>query len=331
MGVGVGKGTFVSSPFTTISGTIDLQNLALVQELHLAYSERKQADGSAAATPLVAGQDIQAVSLWSTWQQWVEDECNYSKPWRDYSQNGGDFSGMEWPPEMTVSIMRALAGLHADGFRRVAGESWPTDWTDNDDPAYSYGIIQAGDIIGPWLWVDLQRAFSTFRMRTLASAFIGSSRYYSKTSSASDATYATAAAAQDAAWPAGWSAGAAAFAASASVQGSYNVQGDRAKSEHDFSCPLTQCVNVDLYGSLGIAGGTGAYVDIDGFGDGEGNLHLFDSVASNAGTLHMGGTATNPHPLSGWTDSNPGYGGIEVAVSSLTALSVVTFDFTNQG
>jgi hypothetical protein len=60
----------------------------------------------------------------------------------------------------TLSTWRTEAGI-ADGFRRAT--TWPTDWTDYADAAYSYGPIQAGDIRGPWIFEDLQKAFDALR------------------------------------------------------------------------------------------------------------------------------------------------------------------------
>ena len=53
------------------------------------------------------------------------------------------------------------AGCSASGFRRVpAGNSWPADWRNLGDPAYAFGMIQAGDLIGPWIIDDLYRMFN---------------------------------------------------------------------------------------------------------------------------------------------------------------------------
>ncbi len=51
------------------------------------------------------------------------------------------------------------AGLSSSGFRRITTQTWPTDWTDVDDAAYSYGYAQPGDVVGPWNWEDIRLAF----------------------------------------------------------------------------------------------------------------------------------------------------------------------------
>jgi hypothetical protein len=53
-----------------------------------------------------------------------------------------------------VTSFYQCAGI-TNGFRRAT--TYPADWTDYNDPAYSYGQAKAGDIIGPWILEDLQR------------------------------------------------------------------------------------------------------------------------------------------------------------------------------
>ena len=45
-------------------------------------------------------------------------------------------------------------------FRRVPGPDLPADWTDWADAAYSDGPMQAGDILGAWVFRDIQDAFN---------------------------------------------------------------------------------------------------------------------------------------------------------------------------
>jgi len=64
-------------------------------------------------------------------------------------------------PHFTLIDFRAVAGLHPDGFRRAT--EMPEDWTDLNDPAYSYGLMKRGDIVGPWILVDMQNALSAMK------------------------------------------------------------------------------------------------------------------------------------------------------------------------
>jgi len=50
------------------------------------------------------------------------------------------------------------SGLHTNGFRR-ATTNWPINWTNINDQHYQYGLMQSGDIVGPWIFDDIQRCF----------------------------------------------------------------------------------------------------------------------------------------------------------------------------
>lgn len=62
----------------------------------------------------------------------------------------------------TLAIWRATADLPANGFRRA------TEWDGVNDPTWSYGNAQAGDIIGPWIFADLQKGFSALHWTLVA-------------------------------------------------------------------------------------------------------------------------------------------------------------------
>jgi hypothetical protein len=58
------------------------------------------------------------------------------------------------------------------GFRRAtAWNPSSDDWTDIADPMFSYGFIQAGDILGPWIIVDLQNALSILKHKLRITAY----------------------------------------------------------------------------------------------------------------------------------------------------------------
>lgn len=137
----------MSTPFTSPYSEAGLQDL--LDEIVLAYSERRQAIGQTAYTP-EDDRDIQDKDYWRGLQNWIEGNCpNFVN-----HVNGplDAVSGM--PLFFTLQTFRAASGLHADGFRRA------TAWDGVDDPIWAYGQMQAGDIIGPWIIEDLQKAFS---------------------------------------------------------------------------------------------------------------------------------------------------------------------------
>jgi hypothetical protein len=144
--------------FTDIADWTSAQDTAAANEIVLAYSERRQCVGDAAVDPLEAGDNAQDTAFWKGMQDWVEDNCS---KWVDDSNfsTATEYDAIG-DVAYTLSSFRTEAGI-ADGFRRAT--EWPTDWTDYEDAAYSYGPIQAGDIRGPWIFEDLQKAFDALR------------------------------------------------------------------------------------------------------------------------------------------------------------------------
>lgn len=151
--------------FTTITGTQDLQALSIINEIMNAYSERSQAIWGSSVADIVAGTDIQDHAFWETIQTWCETNCT------SFVDHTATIIGETSVPMFTLTTWQDVAGI-PNGFRRVEGDLWPTDWTDYGNSAFTYGRIQAGDILGPWLWVDLQNAFKALKW-TLLSDSVG--------------------------------------------------------------------------------------------------------------------------------------------------------------
>jgi len=130
----------------------------LLDEITLAYSERRQAIGQSAYTAS-DGKDVQAASYWTTLQNWLEDNCD------SYVDHTATIQGASSIPMFTVSSWRSAASL-GSGFRRKV----------NIGDGFSYGTMQAGDIIGPWIFEDLQKGFGALQ-RTVVSPSMISSQY----------------------------------------------------------------------------------------------------------------------------------------------------------
>jgi hypothetical protein len=64
----------------------------------------------------------------------------------------------------------AFVGLNTNGFRRAI-TNWPSDWTDIDDPAFSYGKIEVGDIFGPWVEDEIMRCFDGMTQNVIAASW----------------------------------------------------------------------------------------------------------------------------------------------------------------
>ena len=156
--------------FTDISDWTSAQDTADANEIVLAYSERRQCVGDAAVDPLDAGDNAQDTAFWKGMQDWVKtqvDPTSGNSKWIDHTQT---IEGEESLPYYTLPAFKYNSGLTGGddsgtdrvvGFRRAT--TWPADWTDYADAAYSYGPIQAGDIRGPWIFDDLQKAFDALR------------------------------------------------------------------------------------------------------------------------------------------------------------------------
>jgi len=97
--------------------------------------------------------DVQAVTYWATLQAWLEDNCGHfiNHVAGPIAEDGKTFLYFD------LSTFRAHADLDPDGFRRA------TEWDGVNDPDWEYGFMQPGDIIGPWIFEDLQKSFPALR------------------------------------------------------------------------------------------------------------------------------------------------------------------------
>jgi hypothetical protein len=287
----------MSTVFTTISDGLDWQAKSFIEELVKGLSERAQAIGGSSRS-ISAGDDIQAVTFWSGLQDDLETICV------EYIDHTIDFSASTGFTAFDIDTWRAEAGIHADGFRRAT--TWPTDWEDLDDPAYSYGTIQAGDIIGPWLFQDLQNGLSALKWSSAyASPGVTDSAYWYAIGEDSD-TYdcETARAAQIAAWSANtW-----ASAASNYISGGYGFSSSMGGTAKTFwayryrgkaiisSVYTGRPVAVDWYGVSSMP--TGTFSDFDSLGLVNNEYFLIESdgeasTSTRTSTL-QGDYSTNP-------------------------------------
>lgn len=159
----------MSTPFTSPYSEAGLQTL--LDEITLAYSERRQAIGQTAYTP-EDGRDVQAAAYWAALQNWIETYCT---SFVDYV-NGPLNETNDGFLKFTLETFRAAAGLHPDGFRRA------TEWDGESEPDWQYGTMQADDYIVPWTIEDLQKALSALRATVrggggIAEERIGNSGY----------------------------------------------------------------------------------------------------------------------------------------------------------
>ena len=146
----------MSNPFTSA----DAPWQTLLTELSTAWSERRLAIGQEAYTP-TEGRDMQESGFWfgGGWRRlydWLDDYCvlfvdHVNGPLTDNQKNFRMFTRDTW---------RAAAGLPSgyQAWRRAQ------DWAPPADPVWlTPGLMREGDIIGPWIFEDLQKGFGTLR------------------------------------------------------------------------------------------------------------------------------------------------------------------------
>jgi hypothetical protein len=153
----------MSTPFTDISQWQHLQDTDAANEIVQAYNERRQCVGASTVDLLSKGSNAQDTAFWRGIQQWILNPTSgstISSFWVDDSASIQPNNEGTALPILDLSRWKTNSGLY-DGFRRAT--TWPSDWTDYDDPAYSYGVIQAGDIRGPWIFEDLQKGLDALR------------------------------------------------------------------------------------------------------------------------------------------------------------------------
>lgn len=144
--------------FTALASWTSAQDRTAANEIITAYSECRQCVGDSAVAALVAGGNVQDTAFWNDMQDWVEANCVYFVDDDSFS-TATEYANVN-AIAYTLASFRTEAGI-ASGFRRAT--SWPTNWTNYADAAYSYGPIQSGDIVGPWIYEDLQKAFDALR------------------------------------------------------------------------------------------------------------------------------------------------------------------------
>ena len=185
--------------WTTITNNIAWQAAAFLNEYVDAVSERDDVVGAPGVIPTTVsvGGDIQsAIGIIKQLQVYV---TNSGDLWLDPSVSDyNDDAAM--PTEMTLSELYIAAEID-DGFRRAT--TIPSDWEQYDDVAFSYGTIQTGDIIGPWIFADLQAALNVLTRTNAVNADYAVTGVYSGDSGGSvHASYAAAITAATTDWQA---------------------------------------------------------------------------------------------------------------------------------
>ena len=139
---------------TTVWEAADWALLTNIQDFIKAYNERRVAVGAAAVDVPAAGEDVQLATFWSTVQDWLE--ANASSFVQSHGTDGNPYAANYYDGLATIDMWAwadvLVSADIATGWRRQTTlGSWDTP-----------GTMQAGDIIGPWIFEDLQAVMARF-------------------------------------------------------------------------------------------------------------------------------------------------------------------------
>lgn len=347
----------MSTSFTTVGSgdSYDPTSLAIVNELIGAWSERRQAIGDAAVGDEVAGNDAHDLNAyWKSMQSWIESNCsNYADHTHAIS---GSFDGLTGDvPIFSLASFRVAAGLNANGFRRAT--EWNPDPITPDweaDITFSHGQIQAGDICGPWVYEDLQVAFSALKWSREVQGYWDEASHQDPNFAAdrrrgighASSPCANALISQNNIWnAAGWTPYASIrywYNASATLEptgSKWYSQGMRVRGRLAATVATARPVEIDTLFLPGIytdLDGSYTWQDIDGIGFVNNELHEHETwpqivppVANRGGAgeaTHIGDYATNPVTVAGMQC------GVKTGRYGLTvvkAFLVLKWNFTN--
>ena len=144
--------------FTPITVGLDWQDKDFINEFRNAQSERSQVIGGAVVTNIVAGVDVQTNTFWADIQLWLVLNSD------EFVDHTIDLTTTNVVTLFTLATWRNTAGI-TNGFRRA------TVWNPPTAPTYSYGRMARGDIIGPWIFEDLQDGFDALRWTHVNNGF----------------------------------------------------------------------------------------------------------------------------------------------------------------
>ena len=137
--------------FTLINSYSSIQSLSLATEICVAYNKRRLVCGLSTFS-LSEGVDVW--DFFHTLQAGIEEMIPY------FADNTPALAGQTALPSNYASVSAGMTdlGLTATGYwRRIpdTGQS-SLGWWNYGDASYSYGRCEDGDLMGPWLWLDLQ-------------------------------------------------------------------------------------------------------------------------------------------------------------------------------
>lgn len=155
-----------------VTAATSWQDLAVASEIALAYDRRVSilttTERTAAGVSLLypSGDPSEADQVFTLVKAL---QTGIAKLYSYFSDPTAALSGSTSYPAnyASAAAMFTAAGLTSSGyFRRIAeGGTQPAAWTNYTATGWSYGLIQSGDLAGPWLWIDLQAALTALTRR----------------------------------------------------------------------------------------------------------------------------------------------------------------------
>lgn len=144
--------------FQNIAHGINIGSTQLLNEITLGIDERMQVVHLGNFTQRVHyGQNFASTNFWTLWQGKVESICTNFVDTNNVPTDGITITNY------TLGGWRRAAGI-TNGFRRATNfNPAVNDWTDYNDPMYTnagYGFYRVGDIVGVWLFVDMQNGLT---------------------------------------------------------------------------------------------------------------------------------------------------------------------------
>jgi len=324
---------------------LDCHLASFVNEVRLGIRERYYAGyGSWPTTTISAdGTDMQHRSWWRA----MQEDIDGGDLWSTYVNHAIAIEGETAETMYTRSSWITAAGLGGaktsvyDCFRRATTR--PTNWTNFSDAAYSYGIAQDGDIIGPWLMVDIQLALKALKW-TKKSLSATSDGQQKAGEGYSNVDCSTAQLAAITAFEDDWVSDEYANLYQAQRESIYDSGGDpkwwfyefrqRAKPNFSVWVPTGLTYDYDAYIYISYANGSNPDPTSPGSGwDTEDILYKYESVAGkNSSTLEAGYPSSAETDLfaSGMACPIPdGEWNTDVRMSGAGATAILKWNFTN--
>lgn len=121
-----------------------IENRTILDEIYLAWYERRFESSESIHKNLqkLSNNGLDVI------QSWLEANCTSFIDHISGPLNAGNTAFLNF----TLGTWRSAAGLNVSGFRRSS-----------DGVSFSYGLMQAGDKIGWWIYEDLQKGLSAMR------------------------------------------------------------------------------------------------------------------------------------------------------------------------